>query len=48
MALNLKRLDTTRKFFTVRMGKHWQRFLREVVDVPDLEVFKARLELDFF
>jgi len=23
--------------------RHWNRFLREVVDVPFLEVFKARL-----
>lgn len=48
IALNLRRLDTERKFFTLRVEKHQQRFLRELVDVSPLEVFKARLELDDF
>ncbi|KAK4828253.1 hypothetical protein QYF61_024860, partial [Mycteria americana] len=35
------RLDTKKKFFTMRMVKHWDRLPREVVDAPSLETFKA-------
>jgi len=38
------RIDTRKKFFTMRVVKHWNRFPRAVVDVPSLEVFKARLD----
>lgn len=38
------RLDIRRKFFTVRVVRHWQRLLKEVVDAPSLEVLKARLD----
>jgi len=38
------RLDIKKRFFTMRVVKHWHRFPREVVDAPSLETFKARLD----
>jgi len=38
------RLDIRKKFFTMRVVKHWPRLPREIVDAPSLEMLKARLD----
>jgi len=38
------RLDIRKKFFPMRVMKHWPRLPREAVAAPSLAVFKARLD----
>jgi len=38
------RSDIKKKFFTMRVVKHWNLLPRDAVDVPSLEVFKTRLD----
>jgi len=37
-------LDIGKKFFTIRVVRHWHRLPRAAVAAPSLEVFKARLD----
>ncbi|KFR13592.1 hypothetical protein N306_02342, partial [Opisthocomus hoazin] len=36
--------DIRKKFFTMRVVRHWHRLPREAVAAPSLAAFKARLD----
>ena len=38
------RLDIRKKYFTMKMMRHWNRLPSDVVDASSLETFKARLD----
>jgi len=37
-------LNTSKNFFPLRVTEHWNRFPREAVESPSLEIFKTRLD----
>ena len=38
------RLATRKKFFTIRVVRHWDSVPREVVDAPSLNTLQVRLD----
>jgi len=40
MAINCKKGNVRKKFFTQRVVRHWHRLPREVVDTPSLKAFR--------
>ncbi|KFO94727.1 hypothetical protein N320_02355, partial [Buceros rhinoceros silvestris] len=37
-------LDARKKFFSIKVVRHWQRLPREAMDASSLAVFQARLD----
>jgi len=37
-------VDLRKKFFTMRVVKHWNRLPKEAVEAPSLEILKVRLD----
>ena len=37
-------MNRRKKYFTMRLVRHWDRLPREVVDAPTLELLKVRLD----
>ncbi|KAK4815692.1 hypothetical protein QYF61_005505 [Mycteria americana] len=44
-SFKLRGLDRRKKSFMTRVGRHWNRLPREVVDGPSWEVFRNRLDM---
>jgi len=38
------KMITEKVFYSERVVRHWNRLSRQVVDVPSLETYKARLD----
>jgi len=38
------RLDIRKKYFAMKVVKHWSRLPRQEMEAPSLETFKARLD----
>ena len=39
-------MDIRKNSFTMRVVRHWNRLIRDVVEAPSLEAFKTRLGKD--
>ena len=37
-------MDVRKKFFTIRVVRHWHRLSRDIEDAPSLKTFKVRLD----
>ena len=37
-------MDVRKKFFTIRVVRHWHRLPREMVNAPSMETFEVRLD----
>jgi len=44
MKMGRYRLDIRKKFFLLKVMRHWDRLPREAVDTPSLEALKVRLD----